>query len=742
MELIELNHKLSELVPYSNFKLDNRNSFKLLEAIKEYTHNIPFNNDGGFWDDFFFMCENEPEKLAKLYLAETDSDGELLPHQAFILAILQILETPRALLNILPGAHRSLYYRDLLGLSSRQAQPDQVALSIALNPTVTEKLLVKETLFEAGQDALGNPLHYALDASLLANRGYISDLRWLRQDESEQWFIAAPLDVQDQVELPATGIRLFSETVGERPVVNGCLIQAALLAMAEGERVITLAFAQPVTASQFASVEISSGDRWLALTPVVTSPKVTFTLSDQEPAISAPDNLDGLIFEQPVLRLQVAKGQQLPKVVTVSVEQRPVEGVDSLPEVKTATAANILFDLYYLTPFGYSLSAEPAQEDPSLYLGFADIEPGQTLSLYWKLKSPMQPKVDWYYLNQSNQWAALNAWVDDGTQNLYQDGGWSLVLPADAANQASQMPTDRYWLKGVVSVPAQEGSWRNYPLLQGVIYNAMTATLINATTISDSHFLPALSAESIQRTVEPIPEVSSVVQPWASWGGRMAESHGEFFDREAQRLSHRNRALTWGNMATLLKARYISIFDVKYPTHDELTQVSASEQQQLTVIPANHYSDSDDALRPVLNPARLAEMADWLEQRDSLWASITVTNPSYIDVYINYQVIFTSGVNPDFGYRQLRQSLSETYMPWSSSEQRAVIMNNNIGYFQLLATIQQHPLVERVTHLTLQREDTIISPSETASVNAEDNEVLVLVWKDDDIAQRRGKNHE
>ncbi|CNC09060.1 hypothetical protein [Yersinia similis] len=69
-------------------------------------------------------------------------------------------------------------------------------------------------------------------------------------------------------------------------------------------------------------------------------------------------------------------------------------------------------------------------------------------------------------------------------------------------------------------------------------------------------------------------------------------------------------------------------------------------------------------------------------------------------------------------------------------------MNNNIGYFQLLATIQQHPLVERVTHLTLQREDTIISPSETASVNAEDNEVLVLVWKDDDIAQRRGKNHE
>ncbi|CND35903.1 hypothetical protein [Yersinia pseudotuberculosis] len=740
MELIELNHKLLELVPDSDFKLDNRNSFKLLENIKEYTQKIPFNNNGEFWDAFFFMFEHEPEKLAKLYLAENESDGELLPHQAFILAILQVLETPKALLNTLPAAHRNLYYRDLLGLSSRQAQPDQVALSIALNPTVTEQLLAKETLFEAGQDELGNPLHYALDASLLANCGYISDLRWLRQGESDQWFIAAPLDVQDQVELPATGIRLFSETVGERPVVNGCLIQAAQLAMAEGERVITLTFAQPVTTSQFVSVEISGGDRWLALTPVVTSSQVTFTLSDQEPAISAPDNLDGLIFEQPVLRLQVAQGLQLPEVVTVSVEQRLVEDVDSLPEVKTAT--NIPFDLYYLTPFGYSLNAEPAQEDPSLYLGFSDIEPGQTLSLYWKLKSPIQPKVDWYYLNQGNQWTPLNAWVDDSTQNLYQDGCWSLVLPTDAANKASQMPTDRYWLKGGVSVPAQEGSWRNYPLLQGVIYNAMTATLINATTISDNHFLRALSAESIQRSVEPIPVVSSVVQPWASWGGRMAESHGEFFEREALRLSHRNRALTWGNMATLLKTRYISIFDVRYPTHDELTQVSALEQQQLTVIPVNRYNDSDDALRPVLNPARLAEMADWLEQRDSLWASITITNPNYINVNINYQVIFTSGVNPDFGYRQLRESLSEAYMPWSRDEQRAVIMNNNIGYFQLLATIQQHPLVERVTYLTLQREGAVLSPGETASVNAENNEVLVLVWQDDGVVQRRGKNHE
>ncbi|EKN3346133.1 hypothetical protein AAIP73_001576 [Yersinia ruckeri] len=740
MELIELNNKLSDLVPDSDFKLDNRRGLTLLEFIKKYTQKIPFNNESDFWDAFFFMLDNNPEELAKFYLAENIADGTLPPHQALILAVLQILETPRTLLNSLPAVHRNLYYRDLLGLSSRPANPDQVALSIALNPTVSTQLLAKGTLFEAGQDAQGAPLHYRLDASLLVNRGYISDLRWLWKKESQGWVTAAPLDVQNQINLPTTGVHLFSETPSDRSVAGGLLIVAARLAMEEGERRITLTFAENIEVARFASIQISSGDRWLALTPVVPASKtVTLMLSAREPAISAPDNLDDLIFEQPVLRLQAAKDQQLPRVTAVQVEQLQTIDADSQRDVHTMVAVNAPFDSYYLTPFGYSRNDEWMQETgSSLYLGFSDVAPGQTLSLYWKLKTPIQPSVAWFYLNQENQWAALDAWVNDETQSLYQDGLWRLVLPTDAADQASQMPSGRHWLKGVVSVPEQADVWRSYPRLQGVIDNAMTATLINAETLSDNHFLQALPAETIQRSVEPIPVLSTITQPWASWNGRMAESDGEFFEREAQRLSHRNRALTWGNMVTLLKQRYLSIFDVKYPGNDELTRVPAPETQQLTVIPVTHYNDGDDPLRPLLNPARLAEMANWLEQRDSLWASITVANPTYIDVHINYQLIFKSGVNPDFGYQQLQQSLSEVYMPWSGDEQRAVMMNNNIGYFQLLATIQQHPLVERVTSLTLRREGANTAIDDMASVDANNNEVLILVWENDDLVQRRG----
>ncbi|PHM45301.1 hypothetical protein Xmau_00951 [Xenorhabdus mauleonii] len=714
MELTKLNKKLSDLVPMSDFKLDNRTSLQLLQYIEAYTKIVPFNKENDkHWNEFFFMANNTPGKLAELYQGKIEANGELLPHQAFLLAILRLLETPISLFNALPATHRNLYYRALLGLSPRPAQPDQVALSVELNTTVTEQLLTKGTLFEAGQDEQGNALQYALDANLLANRGHISQLYWLRKKEKHKWITSAPWDSQAQLSLPSDGIRLFSKTDFDKQVLGGVLITSKHLAMEEGTREITVTFEKEVH-SQNLMAQISSGDQWLTLIAKGKGTEITLTLADTEPATRAPEDLDNLIFNEPVLRLQGKNSSPLPTITALKVQN--IVGAS--------------FKTHYLTPFGYGLEIEPLEEYPTLYLGFTGVEPGQTLSLYWKLKSPQQPeKVSWYYLNKKNQWIALDAWVNDETQHLYQDGIWQVTLPADASAQATQMPTGHYWLKAVAALSTPKGSWGENPWLYGLSYNAMTATLVNTDNISNSHFLAPLPAGTIQRPVAPIMMVASINQPWASWNGRAQESYTDFFKREAQHLSHRNRALTWGNMAALLKERYVSIFDVKYPGNDELTRVPALEKQQLTIIPANRYNDSDDPLRPVLNPARLQEMATWLQQKSSPWAEIEISNPKYVDVKISYDVIFKPNVNEDFGYRQLRQRLSETYMPWSIDEQRPVMLHNSISYYQLLATIQQQPLVERVIRLALHRSDATQDSDITTSVEAKDNEVLILVWE-------------
>ncbi|MBS9438183.1 hypothetical protein EAE91_13765 [Photorhabdus noenieputensis] len=386
------------------------------------------------------------------------------------------------------------------------------------------------------------------------------------------------------------------------------------------------------------------------------------------------------------------------------------------------------FAVYPLTPFGRGEAAAetPAFTYEAFYLGFTGVLPGQTLSLYWHLEGVKALDLSWSYLDKRNTWRKLDKLVDDQTGNLFDRGIWRTLLPQDASNQAALMPTGRYWLKAEIVGKIDP---QDYPRIKGLLYNAIIATLANAETVEPEHFINGLVADSIKQPVATIAAISSITQPWASWNGRPQESEQAFLKRIPVRLSHRNRVLSWGNMVTLLKDHFISLFDVRYHSGSKLTTIPAPEKQQLIVIPDNRYKDNDDALRPTLNPARLKEMVEWLSQLSSPWATIEINNPTYVDVKVDYQVTFISGVNSDYGCYQLQQQLSRIYMPWAENPAIGVTTGNCIDYYQLLATIEQSPLVERVTNLSIttanQTKGTV-----GASIEANDDEVLILVWTD------------
>ncbi|MCC8458083.1 hypothetical protein [Photorhabdus aegyptia] len=594
----ELENKLSAIVPDTAFKLDERSTLDILNWLKTYAKEIPFDQEKKqFWDSFYFIQENNPQQLADIYQNANKTDGLLPAHQAFILAFLKLLETTNRLLNTFPARHRNLYYRELLGLKPKKAQADKVAIEITLNTDNPEFLVAKGTLFDAGQDNTGNPLQYASDTDLLANQGKLTDLCWYRKVDNV-WKSAILLSDSDNIEFPKNGIQLFSETSNDLEVQSDHL-------------------------------------NW------------------------GEANISSLTHD-------------------------------------------------------------------TFYLGFTNVLPGQTLSLYWQSEGVKALNLSWSYLNQKNIWQPINQLVHDQTHNLSDRGIWRTLLPKDAANQAALMPTGRYWLKAEIT---HQTDPQDYPRIKGLLYNAATATLVNADTVEQDHFINGLAADSIKQPVNASPAISGVTQPWASWDGHPQETEQAFLTRLPARLSHRNRALSWGNIVTLLKEQFASLFDVKYPSAGELTKIPAPEKQQLIVIPDSRYKDNDDTLRPTLNPARLAEMVEWIKQLSSPWATIEINNPTYIDVNVNYQVTFIAGVNPDYGYHQLQQQLSRKYMPWGENATIGVTVGNRIDYYQLLATIQQSPLVERVTDLSLTIANRVAG-AVGKSIEAADNEVLILVWSE------------
>ncbi|KER04800.1 hypothetical protein LGZ99_04805 [Photorhabdus temperata] len=886
MGLSELKNKLATIVPETEFKLDERSTLDILNWLQEYAKKIPFDQEKKqFWDSFYFIQENSPEKLADLYQNINKANGHLPAHQAFVLAFLKLLETSKVLFNTFPARHRDLYYRELLGLKPRSAQADSVALGITLNTDNAEYLIPKGTLFDAGQDSAGNPLQYASDTDLLTNQGKLTDLRWHRKD-NDGWKSAILLSASDNIELPENGIRLFSETSNDIEVHSGRLswgkIETDISSLAntfylgftdvlpgqtlslywqlEGSRKLPLSWfylnknnnwspldkliddktrnlfdrgtwrtllphdasnqtsqmpkgrfwlkaqtplirnlltktnkgkltdlywyrkdngswqsAMPlnlsndiklptngiqifsptsndasvlsgylITTSSFAmssgkliikatlaskwggdpahiTAQISSGDHWLSLSAKVNDKIIELSLLSSDAPVTPPDALDNMKFKEPVLKLGTFQGSILPKI----------EGI----EISIDDRSNVLsidhFSVYPLMPFGWGNkdSEVSSLTNGEFYLGFTGVLPGDTLSLCWHLEGSKKPALSWSYLSNNNTWESLT----EPPQSSSNQEIWSTLLPQQASNTASQMPKGRYWLKAQISIEEQAIPIKvaskieplDYPKIKGLLYNATTATLINTETVEQDHFINGLPAKNIKQPVNASVAINDVAQPWTSWNGHPKEDEQTFLKRVPARLSHRNRALNWDDIVTLLKEQFISIFDVKYPSTNELTKIPTPENRQLIVIPGNRYKDNDDSLRPELNQARLTEMVELLDRLSSPWTTIEIKNPTYVNVLIHYELIFASDVNPDYGRHQLQQELSRKYMPWEENTAIGVTLGNHIDYYQLLASIQQSPLVERVTNLTLKKDN---QPTVSENIEATDDEVLILVW--------------
>ncbi|PXX59075.1 hypothetical protein SAMN05660489_04873 [Pseudomonas sp. LAMO17WK12:I10] len=711
-----LEELLSGLVATKGFELDNRTIQTNLEFIEQYTQYIPYlsevaqvSSDASLtWRSIFFTGEDNPAKLAEIYRNRALAGGTLWPQEALLLAFLEVLETPRALLNYLPFAHRELYYRQLLGLSERPAEPARVALSFLLSTKLTELLIPAGTLFPAGQDRQGAKIQYALDSDLLANQAQWTDLRWCwrpKADGVAKSFIAYE---KPQQPWPETGLRLFSENDQDQDILIGRIVISSLLEEPGAEK-FYVTFSQAITTQVVA--QVSSGDHWLSLLfdkKDSSNTEFTFLLAPADVgAISAPMDLDGLTFELPVLRLAC----------------NDEEDQSGLPVIKqlgvNSTAVNNP-QQYILTPFGYSTASQPVAE-AQLYLGFSAIQPQQTLSLFWQLTGAKELSIVWQYLNSSNQWALLDATVIDETTGLFRSGLWSTILPSDASVSSPSMPSGRYWLRALMEDSGVSLSGvSDYPFVVGLVTNGMTATMQNPALLDPTILAQPLSADSISQPLTSIAGLSKTLQPWDSWGGRPQETTEAFFERSAQRLDHRNRVLTWQDMVAILKAGFKAVFDVAIPASINQTMVPAQRVQRLIVIPLNAEKDNADVLRPQLNQARLNEMANYLERLASPWQSIAVENPNYRDVRIVYEVRFHGWMNPDYGYRELRLALEQYYMPWAGSQVGGVKLANSLDYYDVVAQIQQQTYVDYVASLTL---DGARKP-----IQGNDDEVLILVW--------------
>ncbi|MBH2716495.1 hypothetical protein I5Q16_16300 [Serratia marcescens] len=296
----------------------------------------------------------ERERLVKMYETPALADGQLPPERAFVLAMLGMLEVPRALLNALPAQHRSLYYHNMLALEARSARADRVTVHFSLTDEARELVLPAGFVLDAGQDDASNALHYALAQPVTVNAAKMTDLRWVVRDPYVSGGKRARIILNEETgqQWPAEGVKMFGiapANVGkppradaDRPVESGRIVESVVLAVAGGERTWRVVFNNAIPPQETLRAAISIEDAWVPLscdTEIQGGTTWVLTLPATAGIPTAVNALDGLTSEAPLLKLTSQRGTLVPEVMSLHVTVKHAVGVLCTNDEGTALSA-------------------------------------------------------------------------------------------------------------------------------------------------------------------------------------------------------------------------------------------------------------------------------------------------------------------------------------------------------------------------------------------------------------------
>ncbi len=200
--------------------------------------------------------------------AKTALDGTLTgwdkhePHYALYLAFLRLFEYARASSNTLTQRHLDFYYREILRLKEKSAEPGHVHLLAELAKRVSSHEFKTGELFKAGKDGEGREAFFANTNDFVANQAKVAALKTVYRHGDEPAgslnngrIYASPVANSDD----GLGAKLISVDQSWHPFNNKVYIDGALkeihmpeadvgfaiashyLLMAEGHRVIRVA---------------------------------------------------------------------------------------------------------------------------------------------------------------------------------------------------------------------------------------------------------------------------------------------------------------------------------------------------------------------------------------------------------------------------------------------------------------------------------------------------------------------
>lgn len=331
-----------------------------------------------------------------------------------------------------------------------------------------------------------------------------------------------------------------------------------------------------------------------------------------------------------------------------------------------------------------------------LYLGLADVDLPQQLSLLFQLaEGTSDPdvgpaRIEWSILD-GDRWRPLGAGLrGDTTRGLVSSGIVELTLPEVAPS--TLLPGRLTWLRA-----ALEGAPRAVCDALAVRTQAVLCRFDDQGNAPD-HYASPLPVGTITRLAAPDPRIASVEQPYTSFGGRPPERPERFHGRVAERLRHKDRALTPWDYERLVLHRFPQIYKAKCLR-------GADGQVDLVVIPDIRDLLPSDAFAPRAPADLLADIEADLRARAPALARVRVRNARYVAVRVHLALAFRPGLDERHASARLTDDLRRFLSPWAYDEGAEITIGGRIYASSVVDFVDRRDYVDYVADIALSWSD-------------------------------------
>lgn len=366
---------------------------------------------------------------------------------------------------------------------------------------------------------------------------------------------------------------------------------------------------------------------------------------------------------------------------------------------------------------GVENSGERTPQKAMLFIALENLEPQQSVAMLAQVvENSSNPKVEapeinWAYL-RDNEWVQLSRQqvFSDTSNGFLTSGIIELDIPEDATNDNTILPSGYHWLRASVDSDAT-GKTDPSALcnLLDIQAQAIQASFRDRDN-DPKHLEQPLVALSITKLDEPVPEIKSAGQPFASFGGKVKEEGNDYYRRVSERLRHKGRAITMWDYERLVLENYPSIYKVKCISHtlDEVGNNScylelAPGNVCVIVVSNLRNKNQVDLLKPSTGINTRKEIKEFLEKRASKFARIKVIDPSYQAIQVKSNVYYLPEYQKDKGYydKLLVEDIKKFLSPWAYDEGADIVFGGKIHASYIINFIEERSYVDYLTDFTM-----------------------------------------